>query len=99
MEIVYDVADLFRDKVLAEAIKYLPKNPTEESILLAASGLAEGVHAPTLVYNLFEGNPVGNITIERDGIRFLIKARLELRIDQSSTASNHCGYPSQADNK
>ena len=98
-EIAYDVADLFRDKVLTEAIKYLPKNPTEESILLAASGLADGVFAPALVYDLFEGNPVGDIIIERDGIRFLIKARLKLWIDQSSTRSNHCGYPSQADNK
>lgn len=98
-EIVYDVADLFRDKILTEAIKYLPKNPTEESILLAASGLASGTSAPALVYNLFEDDPVGNVIIERDGIRFLIKARLKLWIDQSTTGPDHCGYPNQADSK
>ena len=71
-----DIADNFLGKILEMAKSRLPKNETEEAVVLTASSLRFHLAAELFGYDYED------VIVEREGIRFQIRATLEIYIDK-----------------
>ena len=76
-ELAADIADNFLGKILEMAKSRLPKNETEEAVVLTASSLRFHLAAELFGYDFEE-----EVIVEREGIRFQIRATLEIYIDK-----------------